>query len=175
MTLTVEDGTNVAGADTYVDIAFVDAYAAARGVSDWAKLAGSAKEIAIRIAQDFMFVEYSSRWKGERTNVDQPLDWPREHVLDRTYTEIASDAIPLDIQNAQAQYAIEQALNGGLFFEPPISDTGGEVEEIEQVADVVSQRIKYAKGTRATRKRFPLADGIVRWYLTRATGLAVRL
>ncbi len=175
MTLTVEDGSNVASADTYIDTAFVDAYASARGVSAWALLGGAVKEQAIRIAQEFMFVEYSERWKGSRANDDQALDWPREGVYDRAGQSIADNAIPADIQNAQAEYAIIEATGGGLFFTPPVSATGGEVEEIEQTADVVSQRIKYRPGTRATRKRFPKADGMLRFYLRRAQGLAIRL
>lgn len=176
MALTVEDGTNVAGADSYIDTAFVDTYAADRGVTGWAKLAGAAKEQAIRIAQEFMFVEYSERWKGDRANADQALDWPRTDVCDRSYNEIASDSIPVDVQNAQAEYALVQGLEtGGLFFTPPVSATGGDIEEIEQQADVVKQRIKYVAGTKATRRRFPKADGLVRYYLRARSGLAVRL
>lgn len=74
MALTVEDGTGVAGADSYETLAAVDAFQAARGNLVWAAVTTAAtRETAIRRAADYLDVWHVS---GEPLNSLQGLAFP---------------------------------------------------------------------------------------------------
>lgn len=80
MPLIVENGTQVAGAESYISVADADAYFAARGNAAWAALASGKKEEALRRATDFMEGAYRDRWLGTRVSMAQVLSWPRSYV-----------------------------------------------------------------------------------------------
>lgn len=98
MALTIENGTNVAGADAYASVADCSAWA----VNFYGQaLTGSPadKEAAIRRAVAYM---NGLKWKGTRTfGRDQSLAWPRQDVTDCEGFSIASNAIPAEIIYAQ--------------------------------------------------------------------------
>lgn len=83
MTLLVEDGTGVDGAESYISVADADAYFSARGNAAWAALDTGAKEAALRNACDYMGAQYGQRWVGDRATATQSLDWPRANVPDK--------------------------------------------------------------------------------------------
>lgn len=64
MALTVEDGTIVAGADSYISAEDATAYHAARGNSAWAALTADAMDQHIRKATDYMGQVYGLRCSG---------------------------------------------------------------------------------------------------------------
>ena len=75
MTLIVETGTNVPGAESYVSVADCAAYATARGFTFTADAAG---EAALRRATAYIDTTYQSRFPGLRTyRRQQSLEWPR--------------------------------------------------------------------------------------------------
>jgi len=81
MALTVEDGSIVAGAESYASVATATAYHAARGNVEWAALASdTVREQCLRKATDYMTQAYRWRWAGFRKTPTQSLDWPREAV-----------------------------------------------------------------------------------------------
>lgn len=69
MTLTIETGAGVRGANSYIPTAFIDAYLAERGRSeenDWSGL-GSAEKIAFAIeGSDYIETRWGPRFKGSR-------------------------------------------------------------------------------------------------------------
>ena len=106
MSLIVEDGTIVPGAESYISVADASTYHAARGNTAWAALATDAlREAALRKATDFMRQVYRSRWQGYKVNEDQALDWPRYYVEVEGYA-IDSDIVPTEIKNACAELAL---------------------------------------------------------------------
>lgn len=115
MSLIVEDGTIIAGAESYLSVADADIYHANRGAAAWAALGTPAKEQALRKATDFMLGSYRSRWKGYRKDGTQTLDWPRTfvylepfvHGIVGTYPYLVSDLIvPVEVKNACAELAL---------------------------------------------------------------------
>lgn len=123
MTLIVETGSMVAGAQSYMTVAEADAYHADRGNTAWANIPTSiAKEAALRLATDFMVDTYRQYWKGYRNDPNQALDWPRygvilENDLDLSrYVNVYNRAIqpyfvpstivPREVKEAQAEFAL---------------------------------------------------------------------
>ncbi len=103
MTLTVEDGSIVADANSYATLEFVNDYHTERGNTAWTG-SDAAKEAAIIRATEFL--DYSFAWKGEIVSDDQGMRWPRKCVKDRDGREIATDAIPTPILRALAELSI---------------------------------------------------------------------
>jgi hypothetical protein len=111
--LTIEDGTNVAGATSYATRAEIIAYAAARGVviAD----ADASDVFAIK-AMDY--IERQS-FKGVPTygpvGVVQALQFPRDEIeYQGAYFE--ADAIPLLLKNAECEAAM--LISQGIDLEP---------------------------------------------------------
>jgi hypothetical protein len=71
--------TTVGGAEaeSYASVAEADAYHAGRGNAAWAALDGAAKEVALRLATDYLEGAYALAWSGGRASVTQRLSWPR--------------------------------------------------------------------------------------------------
>lgn len=105
MALIVEDGTIVAGAESYIAVADADTWHTNRGNTDWTALATAAKEQALRKATDYMLQVYGLRWKGDRVSASQVLDWPREGVEVFGF-EIDADVVPDAVANACADLAL---------------------------------------------------------------------
>lgn len=112
MALTPEDGTGLPNADSYISVADADAYHAARGNAAWAAFTTERKEQLLRQATDYMAV-YSSAWQGQRVSSTQALDWPRYGVYANGFP-VASDIVPVPVQNACALLGLKANASGGL-------------------------------------------------------------
>jgi hypothetical protein len=75
MALIVEDGTGLSDANSYVSVAYADAYFLARNVTAWASLTN--KEALLIQATDYMEAVYSESWKGTVLLDTQALSFPR--------------------------------------------------------------------------------------------------
>lgn len=119
MALIVEDGTGKPDADTYADLEFADAYHAGVGNDAWFEVDLARKEVALRVAANYMVGRYRSKWKGYRTKIDQRLDWPRYEVeLEDTAQPglsgdvyqftglLRSDVVPEQVKMAQCEFAL---------------------------------------------------------------------
>lgn len=110
MALVVEDGTGVAGADSYVSLEYLNQYHAARGNVKWDDYLDDEKEAAARRAM--LYVE-TFRYKGKRLVVSQACNFPRSGVVTRDGLEWPSDLIPAALMVAQAEGALREAQNPG--------------------------------------------------------------
>ena len=104
MTLRIEDGTNVAGAQAYADSAdYVAWHTAFYGSAP----TGSTAEIEGAILRAVAYLN-TLKWAGARTNGrGQSLAWPRTGVEDCEELAIASDEIPTEL--IQAQHMLTKA------------------------------------------------------------------
>lgn len=100
MALVKEDGSIVSGANTYVTAAELTAYGASRGIT----FVGDVEVLLLK-AMDY-FESLDGRFKGERTNRDQPLSWPRGGAVVEGWSW-SSDEIPRQVIAAQMNLAIE--------------------------------------------------------------------
>ena len=105
MPITVETGTGLADAETYISTSDADTYHAARGNAAWAALSAESKEAALRRATDYMGQAYRLRWAGQRATSTQALDWPRTGAVVDGFT-LASDLVPAAVSRACADLAL---------------------------------------------------------------------
>jgi len=116
MALTVEDGTVVAGADSYLSLAAADTYHSSHGSpTAWASATDPAKEAALRYATQW--VDGKFQFLGSVADSDQVLDWPRQNVWDDEGRSVAADIVPQRVKDATAEMALAHigaALNASL-------------------------------------------------------------
>ena len=134
MALIVEDGTGVAGANTYASITTVDAYHLARGNTSWTGT-DAAKESAILRAMGYI---EGLAWQGEPLNGPvgasgyQPLQWPRYGVAPGGLSWPAGEIHP-GVINALCEAAlVELSMSGAL---APELERGGLV--VSEKVDVI--------------------------------------
>lgn len=104
MALTVEDGSVVTGADSYVSVNDTKAYAAALGLS--LPATDAAVEILLRKAFQYLETTFRARYKGAKLSSDQGTQWPRSGVEIDGF-DFPSDEIPDELVEAQAQLACD--------------------------------------------------------------------
>lgn len=123
MATTVEDGSIVTGANSYVSDADFAAYASDRGYT----VTGTAAELLLRAA---LYVEQLS-FKGDKKTKAQRMQWPRYNVeIDGFYIE--SDEIPQQLIDLQCEVAL--AIDGG---DDPLSTIGRSVKR--EKVDVIER------------------------------------
>lgn len=102
MTITVEDGTVVANANSYVSVAEWKAWAEPRGIT----MPADDADIEPWLIKAFDYIELlRDRYKGETTTSGQALSWPRSCVYYEG-SEIDENSIPARLKQAQIQLAI---------------------------------------------------------------------
>lgn len=99
MALIIEDGTGVAGANSFVtDLEYTD-YATSRGLTIGADTA--TREVELILSMDYLFSRELDL-QGERTSDTQENIYPRQNVFIRNI-RLASDSIPIELKNAQIE------------------------------------------------------------------------
>jgi len=104
ITVVVEDGSGVAGANSYRTTAQIDAWVLTNPHdTTWAALAQAAKDgyavMACRVMNEHM------DWDGWVVDADQALDLPRSGMVDKNGNAVEKDEIPEAVQNAQCELA----------------------------------------------------------------------
>ena len=148
MTLTVEDGSVVAGANSYVSVADMEAWAEARNIDLLAVYAATRKiteptgddataaiEGLLINAMDYL-ESLRGEYQGMKTAKDNPLQWPRSSVIIDGWS-LDDDEIPDCLVQAQMRLAYDCAALGDL---TPVGD-GRVIIHDEVVGAVVT---KYA-------------------------------
>ena len=113
MALTVEDGTIVANANTYINEVDADAYFTARAdPSDWTGATTAVVEAALIYAAAQL--DGLIDWNGAIADNDQVLAWPRSGAEDHEGRDILVTVVPQRIKDAQCEMAllhIQSAVN----------------------------------------------------------------
>lgn len=166
MALVIEDGTVVAGANSYVSAAEIVAYASARGVT----ISASDAEMSAVLAMDYL-ESFRSRYKGTKVSATQPLQWPRKDVV-IDGADFPSNEIPKELKSAQCQSCIEIA--NGFELMPSTDNFAVSMEKV----DVIT--VQYATGgsgqspsaTLPAAPKFPAVDALLRPLLAAAMYLS---
>lgn len=145
MALVVEDGSIVAGANSYVSLADADAYLAnALTASVWTALTDPAKEALLIAASRWL--DQQAVWHGYKVDADSAMRWPRSGVCDRDNLPVAEDEIPQQLMEAVMELA--------LFFATPENDPTryADLQGFEEITvDVIT--LRFAQGYDATTKK----------------------
>lgn len=123
MALTVEDGSIVTGADSYISVADFTTYYTARGYT----LTGDEEEMLLRA---MLYVEQLS-FKGQKQTKAQPLQWPRYYVTIDGF-DINTNEIPQQLIDLQCEVAL--AIDGG---DDPLGTIGRSVKR--EKVDVIER------------------------------------
>lgn len=157
MALIVEDGTVVASAESYLSVSAADTYFAAHGAPATWTGATSVKENALRMATQYLDAVYGGRWRGDRFDDDQVLDWPRENV-EIDGVEVEETPLPRVLREACAELAHRHLTEtNGLF--PDIEDTGTVTSESVS-AGSVSDSTTWSGG-KGKYKRFSMVEALL--------------
>ena len=103
MALIIEDGSIVAGANSFVTVEEFVTYASERALE--IPVIGSARQALLILAVDYIF-SVEQKLKGSRVSKDQVLPYPRNDVCANGFV-IGSDTIPQSLKNAQMELAIQ--------------------------------------------------------------------
>ena len=106
MTLTVEDGTGVSGANSYVGLVELRAFASSHGVA--LPVGDDACSVLLVGSADYLNVK---QWQGSPKTSEQYLAWPRTEVY---FEDILVTIIPNRVKQAQLHLALEIQQNGAL-------------------------------------------------------------
>lgn len=148
MTITVENGTGVAGANSYITADELRAYAEMRGTA----LGSDDTEFEQYLIAAMDLIEsYRAQFQGEKTDSDNPLQWPRSGVF-IDGTEIEDDVIPTELKNAQAQFALDAMSNT---LQPNVA-VGASGAVIEKTIGEIT--LKYANAEQRVIPRFTKAE-----------------
>lgn len=155
MALVIEDGSGVAGANSYIDVTAARAYASARGLS----LPATDADVEVLLIKAMDFIEaFRTEFQGLKTDTAQALQWPRTGATLDGY-EVASDTIPTVLASAQAQLAADANLQ-----ELMPTRTGREV--VMEKVDVIS--VQYAEsGDTNPQPIFTKAEALLKPLLKR--------
>jgi len=149
VSLTVEDGTGLSTADSYISTADALTYHAAMGNTAWAAATEAAQEIALRRAAQYLDTEY--RFRGTRRNNTQALEWPRVDYEDGYRLE----AWPVvAIENA----ACEAALRA-------LSDTLRADVSTDQITEETVGPITIKYASKSGQTRYPVVTALLRRYI----------
>jgi hypothetical protein len=164
MSLITEDGTGVAGSESYCTIAFLDAYWAARPhrteSTTWASATTPNKEGAAREASTYADTTWGDRYRGVRRGYVQGLLFPRTDAKDDAGYPLPD--LPAELKNAVAELA-PKALAATL--NPDVKAGGGvlkrvKAEGVELEWDVNKQ----------TEKTYPAIERLLSGLLVPASG-----
>lgn len=164
----VEDGTGLSGAVSLCSIAYAETYHAQRANTSWTQLTCGQKKASLVKASDYLMQTYRARWKGERINTTQALDWPRNFVtrddygqstLDgyRTGTWLVyypADEVPVEVKHAACEAALS-SLTAALLAEQGQDIKREKVDVLEVEYNAYSPQ----------RRRFPVIDGLLKPFL----------
>ena len=174
MTIVVEDGTQVNGANSYISVADADSYHTGMGNSAWLSLTEAQKESALLQATQYMVAIYRLRWQGLRVSPTQWLDWPRIGVIlkdtasffvdQRLSYTVPANVVPLVVTQACAILALKASTQ----------DLAPDLDPRTLVEKVGPIQVNYDRFSPQYR-RFRIVDLMLNAYLDATNGLTTRI
>lgn len=171
MAFTVESGSGDAGANAYINVAFVDTHHADRGNEAWTEFTTSEKQQAIIRASDYIDKRFGRRFRGLRKTKEQGLEWPRLDAFDDDgYLLSGADDVPRQIERACAEYALRALICGVLAPDPipPVPKQDLTDSTADRDTDLITGEV-----TRKRDRVGPLEEE--RWYESRSQTTARNL
>lgn len=164
--IVVEDGSIVAGANSYSTREAASAYHAARDNSAWFNLTSAQMDAALIRASDYLTQKYTARWKGIRINLTQPMDWPRAGVVTQDFRDpttgpssiirdqlsflFPEDEVPQEVVDSVAILALE-SITGGLL---PGQSRGGDIKRVK----AGSAEVEWFQSASSDSRNFPAIE-----------------
>lgn len=152
MALVIEDGTGVAGANSYVTVEEVRSYSDDRGID----LPTEDTDLEKLIVQAMDYLEtYRSQYQGEKTDPAQLIQFPREGVVIEGY-DLPNNEIPDLLKQAQCQ------ASGDAYDTDLIPNEGADVKK--EKVDVIE--VEYADSSMSQGPTFTKVESLLQPLLT---------
>ena len=173
MSLIVETGAIVAGAESYATVAQFKTYSTNFGFN-YAALSDTNIEVALRQATLYLTQQYRTLWKGVRRLATQSLDWPRAGVSTEpvTYGQhysaryiVPPDTVPTEVVNACIIMAQKASAGVDLFPD------GTQKTTQETIGPIT---VKYTDGS-PQRVQYDAVESLLAVLLTSVGGVSVSL
>lgn len=167
MSFVVEDGTGTnLNANSYTSLAEFKAYFDDRGFAYSPTYSDAQIQQALVQATDYIDLMFDTRFKGCRLVQDpeQPLSFPRYYLFVRG---LLVEGIPTDLKNATSEYAkIVLTTGQSLAPNPGGFDTTGQILQASvQKVGPIEIHATYESGSGATRRSYPVPDGLLAQYM----------
>ena len=175
MAFTVEDGTGVVGANSYVSVAYADEFFSDRGNSEW-QGTDAVKQSLLIEATDYIEMVYGRRFIGEMADTAQALSWPRSGTDDYLDSAYAADEIPTVLKRACCRYALQSLISGPLAPTPVVDETGLPVVTTRKAVGPIEKEFRLAGSSSrpAQFRSYPAADGLMASLLIPGSGQVIR-
>jgi len=171
VTFTVEDGSGLSTANSYVSVADADTYHATyTGSTDWSGAENATKERALIAATQYLDIEHEGRWRGVKDSSTQSLAWPRCDAEDSDGYLIDSDALPQKLKDACCELALRVVLGDdllGVVTEP------GDVASESVTVGPISTAVEYVNGRPDVGNSYPRVESLLK-SLLQETGRVYR-
>ena len=162
MALIVEDGTVVASANTFVDVAAVEAYFDEVGLDRtvWDALSTADKEAAIIRAARHHESVYGVYYSGQRSDEDQELSWPRRGATGyNAGWELDWNVVPKEILWAQSELTHRTA-DGTLLLVDSAPGTTNQIVKRRKL-DVLETEDEFASADSSSQVRHAYVDQLL--------------
>ena len=173
ITITVEDGTGVDNANSYIDLDFIKNRALDVGQDISDKTDEQLKAAIIR-ATDYM--DNHLTWLGFKrftrysTEGSQTLEWPRQGMVDRDGSLVEYDEIPDEVKRATADLALYEADNPeGL---SPIWDGGSRVSRLAAGGATIEFDTSFGRTASEFRPFLTKITGLLSPYLSNVASIS---
>jgi hypothetical protein len=160
MGLTVETGSLIPAANSYVTLAIHKAYCLDRGI-DLSELTDDEIEAKLVVAASYLDNRYRQSFKGSKVARDQAMAWPREGVDDEDGFPFLITEIPAAVMVAQMELAIRAMT---LTLSADIQPSQNIKRRRERIEGVYEEEIEYAEaksGVAAAAPQFVEIDNIL--------------
>jgi hypothetical protein len=167
MALIVEDGTIIAGANSYVSRTDIIGYASARGII----LADDdATDVLAIKAMDYLAL-FDDQWKGSRVTPEQDLAWPRKNARTSAGT-LSPEMIPTALVRAQCELCL--IANAGNVLLPTTTAENAFIKK--EKVDVIETEYSEAVALKMLGQlpQMPLVDAMLKPLLDVSVGLKTR-
>ena len=116
MSLIVEDGSIVTGAESYASLAEISAVLAIYGQdTKWGTYSQTLQENAARAATLWIDDKYGAKFSGSVVEYNQPLQWPRYGGYRNVSQPILLNEIPAELKRCLAFVAYDQITGVDIF------------------------------------------------------------
>ncbi len=165
MAFTVEDGTGVVGANSYVDLAYAAAYFADRNVTAWAGTTSQLQGWLID-ATDYVEGRFGDRFIGTPNTEEQALHFPVD----------SATSLPDKLKRAVCEYALRAKVSP-LAPDPTVDSSGFSVVTIrEKLGPLETESaVRGSEGSRPMLFRpYPAADMLLKGLLIASSAVVIR-
>ena len=158
-TFTVEDGTGLAGANSYASVSYANDYHDGRGNTLWthSSVTDSDKEQALVRATDYIEKRFGHKFRGWKESSTQALQWPRIDAEDNSGYLLPD--IPDKLKQAVAEYALRSVSLHELSPDPisPVPkqvNLHGQTRDLSSTGEVSKKTEKVGPIEESTEYRF---------------------